>query len=218
MDSKKEEMKINSFEKRKLYKKVNAKKRNELDNADSYLKEIVRLRNEEKLEEAIKNINNEVLDGKYVWALFGKINETDEICLQVGASMDIRSEIIDDINTMYCEDDPIDKSNETLKIKSKNTQFYENVYKINNGDDKNRYIYRIIRQKYKELIFYAIDIDVYLGIKDFKCDNKVVNDILDLSKMYYAETKFAYDTQAIYWYVYKSGVGVKTLERLLEEE
>lgn len=186
MDSKKDKMKINSFEKRELYKKVNAKKRNELDNADSYLKEIVRLRKEDKLEEVIKSINNEVLDGKSVWALFGKINKADELCLQVGASIDIKSEIIDDINAMYFEEDSIDKSNTTLKIKSKNTQFYENVYKINNGDDKNRYIYRIIKQKYKELIFYAIDIDVYLGIKDFKCDNKAVNDILDLSKMYYA--------------------------------
>lgn len=219
MDSiKKEEMKINSFEKKEQYKKLSAKKRNELDNADSYLKEIVRFNNKEKLGNVIEKIKNKKLNAKYVWALFGKINEVDEICLQVGAGINIEDEIISDINKMYCEDDSISKSNKALKIKSKNTQFYKNVYKINDGDDKNRYIYRKIRQEYEELIFYYIDIDVYLGIKDFKCDNKAVNNILALSKMYYAETMFAYETQAIYWNVFRSGVGLETLKMLLNEE
>lgn len=209
-----------SIEKKERYKKVIAKKRNELDNADLYLKEIVRFHNKDKLEDIIKEINYEALKSKYVWALFGKINEEDEVCLQVGAGINIKDEIKYDINMMYCECDLISKSNKGLKIKSKNTQFYENVYKINYGDDKNknRYIYRKIRQEYEELIFYAIDIDVYLEIKDFKCDNITVNNILDLSKMYYAETKFAYETQAIYWNVFRSGIGVETLKILLNEE
>lgn len=207
-----------SIEKKERYKKVIAKKRNELDNADLYLKEIVRFHNKDKLEDIIKEINYEALKSKYVWALFGKINEEDEVCLQVGAGINIKDEIKYDINMMYCECDLISKLNKGLKIKSKNTQFYENVYKINYGDDKNRYIYRKIRQEYEELIFYAIDIDVYLEIKDFKCDNITVNNILDLSKIYYAETKFAYETQAIYWNVFRSGIGVETLKILLNEE
>lgn len=215
---KKEEMKINSFEKKEQYKKIRAKKRNELDNVDLYLKEIVRFDNKDKLGDIIEKIKNKKLNGKNVWALFGKINKTDEVCLQVGAGINIENEIIFDINKMYCEDDSISKSNEALEIKSKNTQFYKNVYNINAGDDKNKYIYRKIRQEYEELIFYYIDIDVYLGIKDFKCDNKAVNNILDLSKMYYAETMFAYETQAIYWNVFRSGVGVETLKLLLSEE
>lgn len=209
-----------SIEKKERYKKVIAKKRNELDNADLYLKEIVRFHNKDKLEDIIKEINYEALKSKYVWALFGKINEEDEVCLQVGAGINIKDEIKYDINMMYCGGDLISKSNKGLKIKSKNTQFYENVYKINYCDDKNknRYIYRKIRQEYEELIFYAIDIDAYLEIKDFKCDNITVNNILDLSKMYYAETKFAYETQAIYWNVFRSGIGVETLKILLNEE
>jgi len=80
------------------------------------------------------------LSGKYVWALFGKINgDQDAKCLQVASSNDIKREIIRDIKLMYKQEySELLKNANSLEIQ--NTQFYENVYYRIDNKNKREYI------------------------------------------------------------------------------
>ena len=99
------------------------------------------------------------------------------------------------------------------------TQFYTDVYFVpdEKGVDKSKYLYRKIREDYKKLIFCKIDINKYLNVDDAQIENNHVREVFNLSKAYYAETKFAFDTQSIYWNAYRSGVGMETLKQLISK-
>jgi hypothetical protein len=202
-----------NMERKEQYKKEIARKYTELENPEAYLEKIVEIKGE--------NIhwideNSDV----YLWALFGKKASKDEaVCLQVGASIEGREEIKQDIEKMQDSNYSVTDANDMTAV---NTQFYTDVYYIPRDKDKRvektRYQYRKIKEDYAELMFYKIDIDKYLAVDDMKIENEHVREIFNLSKAYYAETKFAFDTQAIYWNAYRSGVGMDTLKQLISKE
>jgi dephospho-CoA kinase len=202
-----------NMERKEQYKKEIARKYTELENPEAYLEKIVEINGE--------NIhwidtNSDV----YLWALFGKKASKDEaVCLQVGASIEGREEIKQDIEKMQDSNYSVTDANDMTAV---NTQFYTDVYYIPCDKDKRvektRYQYRKIKEDYAELMFYKIDIDKYLAVDDMKIENEHVREIFNLSKAYYAETKFAFDTQAIYWNAYRSGVGMDTLKQLISKE
>ena len=151
----------------------------------------------------------------YLWALFGRKDFEKEFeCVQVGTSINGRDEIEQDINKMFDENYTI---SDNIGKKFVNTQFYSEVYLIPDGDgvNKSRYQYRKIKESYKELVFCKIDINKYLEVDDSQIENQHVRNIFNLSKAYYAETKFAFDTQSIYWNAYRAGVGMETLKQLI---
>lgn len=151
------------------------------------------------------------LSGKYVWALFGKINgDQDAKCLQVASSNDIKREIIRDIKLMYKQEySQLLKNANSLEIQ--NTQFYENVYYRIDNKNKREYIYSKMREEYDVLLFYQLNIDRYLGIEEMKNDNMHVNNMIEISKANYAEAKLAFETQAIYWNTFRGGIDAKAL-------
>lgn len=168
----------------------------------------------------------------FLWALFGENNDGLVECLQVGASIDGREEIVKDINKMFDK-----KYDQTTIMNGRmiNTQFNKEVYKVpiarikdevdmekhqeNNEDiDKSKYQYRKIKQEYERLTFYKINVNQYLDIDDNEIKNSHVKDIFELSKYYYAETQFAFETQAIYWNAYRSGVGMERLKQLIPKK
>ena len=170
-----------------------------------------------KIEDKIDWINKGDESPIYLWALFGK-NDSDDYfeCLQVGASIDGRKEIEDDIKKLNSNDNE-EILQDSVKEKAVNTQFYKEVYFVpdQKGIDKSAYQYRKIKKDYKTLIFCKIDINQYLGIDDVEIENETLRDIFNLSKAYYAETKFAFDTQSIYWSAYRSGVGMESLKQFM---
>lgn len=190
------------------YKKVKIKEFSYLElEKENYLIPIVKI-TEDKIE--WQDEKSEI----YLWALFGKTDLDEKfVCLQVGASIDGRHEIKGDIakmNDLVCD---VLSSGRSI-----DTQFYTDVYFVedNKGIDKSTYQYRKIKENYKTLIFYKIDINKYLQVKDSEITNPHVRKIFNLSKAYYAETKFAFDTQAMYWNAYRSGVGMETLKQLIQ--
>lgn len=118
-------------------------------------------------------------------------------------------------------------SDNTMLIK-KNTSFYENCYwvrknreddEINADDYKRRFIYKKIGEEYTGLKFYLLDIDKYLGIENcLNSGNEVIDSMIDMTKSYYAETRLALSTKAVFWNVYRSGIGNATLELLCDED
>lgn len=91
----------------------------ELENPEAYLEKIVEIKGE--------NIhwideNSDV----YLWALFGKKASEDEaVCLQVGASIEGREEIKQDIEKMQDSNYSVTDANDMTAV---NTQFYTDVY------------------------------------------------------------------------------------------
>lgn len=192
---------------KKQYEKVDIKKFSDLEK-ENYLTQIVKIEEDE-----IEWLDNSSVI--YLWALFGK-NDSDAefVCLQVGASIDGRNEIEKDIDKMNDLECFVLSSGRAI-----NTQFYTDVYFMpdENGIDKLKYQYRKIKEDYKTLIFCKIDINEYLQVDDSEIGNQYIRNIFNLSKAYYAETKFAFDTQAMYWNAYRSGVGMETLKQLIPE-
>ena len=188
--------------------------------------------------EKIVEIDSDIVSWKiketdiFLWALFGESMDKHLECLQVGASIDGRDEIEKDIKKMFNE------KYEQATIKNGrfvNTQFYKEVYKIpiieidkeigaeeeqDNDEkvDKSKYQYRKIKKDYEKLAFYKIDVNKYLGVDAKEIANIHVKDIFELSKYYYAETQFAFETQAIYWNAYRSGVGMERLKQLIPKK
>lgn len=193
------------MEHKELYKDVDIKRFTALETVE-YLIPIVK----------IEGDTEEWLDKEtdiYLWALFGKNDSDTEFrCLQVGASIDGRNEIKGDICKMNDSNYSVLDSGSCVY-----TQFYTDVYFVpdEKGVDKSKYLYRKIREDYKTLIFCKIDINKYLNVDDAQIENNHVREVFNLSKAYYAETKFAFDTQSIFWNAYRSGVGMETLKQLI---
>lgn len=164
----------------------------------------------------LSKIINQKHGEKRVWALFGICKDKNEgICLQVAESKNIVKEINRNIELMFEQE-----KNKYIHAKAektyRDTQFYKNTYYIYNGKKKRECIYNKMRSDYIELIFYELNIDKYLDLNGFIDQNPNINEIIQVSKSYFAETKFAYETQSIYWNSYRSGIGVECLKNLIK--
>lgn len=202
---------------KEIYENVKGKMLNELDAPEKYLTPIVffgEFDSKTSIDSQIDNYNGPEV---YLWALFGKReDEKYATCLQVGASKDGLGEIKDDVDDMFDSDYSISKG---TPVVSKNTQFYEDAYEVPENDQnaKLKYLYRMIKEQYSELCFYRIDIDAYLDVDMSAIKNEHVKQVFNMSKSYYAETKFAFETQSLYWNAYRSGVGMDTLLQLISK-
>ncbi len=151
---------------------------------------------------------------RHLWTLLGKNNEDkDWVCLQTAATEgNIIEEIREDIEFMYGEKTEEEAEQAKPKV-SVNTQFYFNTYEIPEGERryKRKYSYQKMRKDYDILAFYSIDIDKYLGLDRSSGGSEIIDEIVQVAKMNYAEARFAYETQAVYWNAYRSGVDMKAL-------
>lgn len=152
-----------------------------------------------KVEEFFKKKSEE---NYRVWFLMGKeINSEEEIVLQVAQKKEpgTKEEIIRNIEFMFNEKyTVIGKDEKDLAESNKTASGYSYFY-IKNL--KLQSLYRQIKEKYKNLVFYELDIDKYLSYYDKS------NNIYQVSKDYIAESKLAFETNAKYWNYYRSGIG-----------
>lgn len=116
---------------------------------------------------------------KKVWALLSEIEKNQWICLQVGSSSNISKEIISDIKCML----PLTPQ-DTRQWKS---QFHEQVFEVQYGLDVRCQKYRDMFNRFNNFCIIIIEPKTYL--EDSNTNNLVK----------YAEVKYAYDTQALYW-------------------
>lgn len=164
-------------------------------------------------ETAIQRIENlEIEDGKCVWVFF-----SDNEILQVGEveSHRLKHELKSDIDDMYADNKYSMKSIEDeCSLVAMDTAFYMNTYWVRDDDNisenRNKYMYKKIREENQNLSIGIVDIDAYLKIK--KAGTIMENQMIEMTKSYFAESNIAYYSQAKYWNVFYSGVGYKALE------
>ncbi len=118
---------------------------------------------------------------KRLWALFGEDNSGQAICLNVGSSNDIKTEIEDIIKMMYTEPE----------IRTKDSFFHKgmNIYNYITYSDKNCFKYRRMKELFACFTWIEIDVKKYLDENETK----------GYDPTNYAEVKFASEWKALLW-------------------
>ena len=147
-------------------------------------------------------------DGKSrVWLLFGKKKKKDALtCLQVAQSKDsVISEIKKAIDGIF--------SKTIIKYKkTRDSAFYVKVCPARTKKHTYREVlYYMIGQEYKYFRICFLNVDKYLNISSSQCSSDS-NRIIEICKHEYAEAKIAFQTLAIYWRLYKSGIDGQTID------
>ena len=119
---------------------------------------------------------------KHVWALFGKIDKDTWICIEVGSSKDIKSEICSNLDSMY-----VTEVSNTYKYSFFHTN--KSIYNALSYADKVSCKYRHINHLFNNFKWVEIDVNKYLE----KIDTK------DYDRDSYAEVKCAVDYRALMW-------------------
>lgn len=171
------------------------------------LSEICEIPLERELDEIIKQIDNYKKTDSYsqnkpsdctlqsgrLWILV-EIKNENIFSLNVGQSLDIISEISKDVMDMY------------------DSQVQEN--------GQNKFYYTLRSEHDGKLVFYEIAIDNYLALMyGESCEiSDITKVIYDIAKEYMAEATIAYNTGAIYWNYYNSGMDKRAYYHLLDEK
>lgn len=174
--------------------------------------------NYEKGNEIPKLENISVSDDCRVWLLFAKKNNDGNVsngwkCLQVAQSKnELIQEIQEDLG--FISSPKVEKD-----VKRKNSQFYKDVCPIpvkNKG--YRELLYKEIGNDYSEFKICILNVDKYLGLNISKYENNDVKNIVEICKNQYAEAKIAYQTLAVYWNAYKSGIDGQTISYIVSHK
>ena len=142
-----------------------------------------------------------------VWILFAEKNNKWK-CLQVGQSKENAFDEIKEI--IGCITKSSDNDNESV-TRYKNSAFYENVCPVCNGNYR-KTLYSKIGREYSNFKICFLDVDKYLGLIKSEGQNTTDSErIIEICKNQYAEAKIAYQTRAVYWRQYKSGIATIAL-------
>lgn len=196
-------------QRRKPYINCNVKEYEELQNF--FPKEINFSKNY-NCDEIIKHSCSEELNVYRVWLLFASNDEEKWDCLQVAHSKNIQKEIKENITSLFS------KFNYNIKETSySNSAFYEKVCPKLKTVKYRELLYSRIGDQYKHFKICLLDVDGYLELKTD--NNKTdVNHILQICKNQYAEAKIAYQTLALYWRLYSSGIDGQTIDYIVKND
>ena len=136
------------------------------------------------IEQLIKGVSN---DEKKLWAIFARkrrgLNNDNsdlaQICVQVGSSINIYSELRRILRCMISEP----------KKEKVSTEFSVEAYIFNTFMDKDSIKYRSIYNEFEDFIIYEIIVEKYLANIDYE----------NYDKINYSEVKFALEHRAYLW-------------------
>ncbi len=169
-------------------------------------------------------INNDGMSGR-VWVLLGRAEGDSKYnSLMVAQSEDIKKEIVFDIGAMFNMEYrrqrklhsvwDIDKEIKYNLDVIKSPQLAEinsngNTYLFQKGHNKikSQYLYRYLKKKFQDLRIYEVDIDKYLKAESSENINATIYNVFNMGKDYWAESKLAVETNALFWNYYNSGLG-----------
>lgn len=144
-----------------------------------------------------------------VWLLFASHDNSTWECLQVAQSKNsVQSEIETVIKFIFCK---LDQTSENISFT--NSAFYKKVCpKVKNRKRSRELLYNKIGSEFEYFRICFLDVDKYLGIKPNNNINETdVERIIEICKNQYAEAKIAYETLAVYWKLYSSGIDGQTI-------
>ena len=192
----------------------NKKKKRYSDFKEYYVGELS-FSSQQDAKKKLERYQTEACGKSRVWLLFASNDSENWECLQVAQSKNkVVDEIKDVIKYLYSKSD-IDFAS----LDYKNSLFYEDVRPIPTSGFKYREIlYSLIGKKYKDFKICFLDVDKYLKITSSNSNETDAERIIEICKNLYAEAKIAYETLAVYWMQYKSGVDGQTISYIGEHE
>lgn len=200
-------------ERREPYKQNESVK---YDNLKQFFKEnkIEFNKDENKTAESIiKSIDAKKTYVSRGWLLFARNDNENWDCVQVAQSRKrVQDEIEDAIRNLFTNFVPFKKNQYT------NSVFYKNICPPKKGKEYNKNLYSKIGSEYKYFRFCLLDVDAYLGIEKTTQKKNDTEIILDICKNQYAEAKIAYQTLAIYWRLFSSGVDGQTIQYIADNK
>lgn len=149
-----------------------------------------------------------------VWLLFVSNDEKDWKCVQVAQSKEnVQQEVENVTNYLQIEFKP------PQGIEYTNSTFYEAVCPKIKGEEYRKTLYSKIGDNYNYFKICFLNVDKYLGIDfdNFTYKNDIER-IIQICKNQYAEAKIAYQTLAVYWRLYSSGIDGQTISYLVAEQ
>ncbi len=146
---------------------------------------------------SLKNEISKACSGENLWALFGYIDETNMVCLQVASAYDIETEIVNDLYSMQ----PLSDDH----AKPWSGKFYKNIFNVRYGLSSKYQKYRDMYVNYNG--FFVVSIDHQRLIKEMQ--------VAEFDAVKYAEVLFAFKTRSVYWNPF--GVEHKILKSVEEE-
>lgn len=169
----------------------------------------------EDVKEKIEKIKEEKNISR-VWLLFAKRKKNSNWkCLQVAQSKkSVESEINEVIDYLFKE---FNQNSESISFT--NSAFYEKVCPKPTNEDKaankdcyRKLLYSKIGSEYEYFRICFLNVDKYLGTKPDNSFNKTDTErIIQICKNQYAEAKIAYQTLAVYWRQFSSGIDGQTI-------
>lgn len=153
-------------------------------------------------------INLETNNLSRVWLLFASNDKSHWDCLQVAHSKKyVRDEVESAIEFLLSKYD-----NDFDEITYTNSAFYKKVCPYVKGEEYRKCLYSKIGYEYKHFRFCFLDVDKYLGIEKNKDSNTDTERIAFICINQYAEAKIAFQTLAVYWRLYSSGIDGQTID------
>jgi len=148
-----------------------------------------------------------------VWLLFASNDNRNWECLQVAHSKNnVQKEVEEVIDLLLCQH----KYN-LKNVSYTNSAFYEAVCPNVKKEFYRKFLYSCIGSKYEYFRIGFLNVDKYLGTKtDSNTSNTDCDRIIQICKHQYAEAKVAYQTLAIYWRQYPSGIDGQTIAYIAE--
>lgn len=172
-----------------------------------YLKPVVSINDNTSLDNALNSVEEFKFNEISLWVLTGKGKaDSEENCLQIGQSEKVKEEITRDIKRMFDDRYSLKRKENDTNVKKLNTKYGEYLIKEDDSSNKLEYLYRYIKENYKIITFYNVDIDGYLGVDTSTLKGNIFS-IYSFSKDYYAESKLAFEMKPKFWNYYCSGVG-----------
>lgn len=188
------------------------KKKNYSDIQKFFKQEITFSANEEGVNSKIDTLN---FNESRVWLLFASNDCKEWDCLQVAQSKrNVEGEIKQVIDYL-CSDININ----TDLLEYKNSLFYVGVRpEPFDGYSYQEVLYSMIGNQYKYFKICILNVDKYLDITPSESNETDAERIIEICKNQYAEAKIAYETLAVQWKAYNSGIDGQTIAFIAEQK
>ncbi len=199
----------------KLRKPYTNKKPKDYSDLDELFDQELSFSSDDKMESIIMNYESEINSGSRVWLLFASNDCKNWECLQVAQSKNNVSGEVKDVIQYIFSNLQIDYES----LEKKNSLFYEKVRPVAaNGYSYREVLYSYIGKQFKYFTICFLNVDKYLNITPRKANVTDEERIIEICKNQYAEAKIAYETLAVYWMQYNSGIDGQTIAYIAEHE
>jgi len=189
---------------RETYKGLEAKNYDKLKEENIFSMEL-NFNKDNKKESILTNIPE---NPSRVWLLFGKRKDDSSwLCLQVGQSKNEVKKEIENLIILILENE----EDFSFSGSFSNSAFYENVCPKVERKEYIMLLYKMIGKKFYDFKVCFLNVDTYLDINKDRNVGKDTKKIIDICKNQYAEAKIAYETLAIYWRLFPSGIDGQTI-------